>query len=87
VHELSELGEVLADEGEVVLVVESTDPQDPLPSVPVADPAAERVSGVRRVGDQRIVTQGVGNLVESSRLRVFRVQLDVARHVRPWPPP
>ena len=79
-HELPELGEVLAHQREVVLVVEAADPQDPVAPVPVAEPAAERVAGVGRVGDQRVVAQRVGDLLEQPRLRVVGVDVEVAGH-------
>ena len=82
VHELPELGEVLAHQREVVAVVELADPQDPVAAVPVAEPAAERVARVGRVGDQGVVAQRVDDLVDQSRLRVVRVQVDVAGHWR-----
>ena len=49
----------------------------------------ERVAGVGRVGDQRVVAQRVDDLVDQPRLRVVRVDVEVARHrqrpvVRTW---
>ena len=82
-HELPELGEVLAHQREVVPVVEAADPQDPVAAVAVAELAAERVAGVGRVGDQLVVAQRVGDLPEQPRLRVVRVDVEVAGHVRP----
>ena len=82
-HELAELGEVLAHQREVVLVVELADPQDPVAAVAVAEPAAERVAGVGRVGDQRVVAQQLDDLLEQPRLRVVRVDVEVAGHAGP----
>src|SRR3712207_8592558 len=55
VHQLAQLAEVLADQREVVPLVEAADPQDPVPSVAVADPAAQGVPRVGRIGDERVL--------------------------------
>jgi hypothetical protein len=80
VHELAELGEVLAHQREVVPVVEAPDAQDPVPPVAVPDPGPQGVAGVGRVGDQRVVPQRVDDLLEQPLLRVVRMDVQVARH-------
>ena len=80
VDELPELGEVPAHQREVVPVVELPDPQDPVAAVPVAELAAQRVAGVGRVGDQRVVAQRLDDLGDQPGLRVDRVEVEVARH-------
>ena len=61
------------------------DPQDPVATVAVAELAAERVAGVGRVGDQRVVAQRLDDLGDQPRLRVDRVEVEVARHGEPRP--
>ena len=81
VHELTHLREVAAHQGEVMPVVEAADPQDPVPTLAVADPAAERVPGVGRVGDQRVVVaQRRDDLLQQPGLRVVRVDVEEAGH-------
>jgi len=80
VHELTELGEVAAHQGEVVLVVELAQLLDPLETVPVAQLDAQGVAGVGRVGDQRVVAEQVDHLGDSPWLRVDRVDVEVAGH-------
>jgi hypothetical protein len=80
VDELPELGEVLAHQREVVAVVELPDPQDPVAAVAVAELAAEGVAGVGGVGDQRVLAQRLDDLGHHPRLRVDRVDVEVAGH-------
>ena len=80
VHELAELRERVAHQREVVPVVEVADAQDPVATVAVAEPAAQRVAGVGRVGDQRVVVEGVDDLLDQPRLRIDGMQVDVAGH-------
>src|SRR3954447_3368806 len=80
-RELPELGEVRAHQREVVLLVEVADRQDPFASLAVAHPGAERVPGVRGIGDQRVVVAYcVRDLLDQSGLRVVRMYVDVAGH-------
>ena len=69
-HQLTELREVRADQREVVLVVQLPDPADPFSAVRRVDPAAQRVAGVGRVGDQRVLPQQLGDLRDRPGLRV-----------------
>ena len=80
VHQRTELGEVAAHQREVVLVVEATQLLDPFEPVPVAQLDAERVAGVRGIGDESAVSQDVHHLRDGPRLRVDRVYVEVARH-------
>ena len=79
-HELPQLGEVAAHEGEVVLVVEPADRPDPLQRILVAELGSEGVSGVGRVGHESAVAQDRHGLVDGSLLRVVRVDFDETRH-------
>ena len=49
----------------------------------VVEPAAQRVAGVRRVGDQRVLAEQLHDLRDAARLRVLRVDVEVAGHARP----
>ena len=64
-RELAELGEVLAHQREVVPVIEMADRPDPGDAVGVAELAAERVAGVRRVGDHAASADDIGDLRRS----------------------
>ena len=79
-HQLAELREVGAHQREVVPVVEAAQPLDPLQPVAVAELDAERVAGVGRVGDQPVLPQQVDHRGDGPRLRVDRVDVDVAGH-------
>ena len=82
VHEHAELGEVPADQGEVVLRVELADLPDPFDALAVAELAAQREAGVGRVGDQPAGAQDVDDLADHATLRVDRVHIEVPRHAR-----
>ena len=79
-HQLAELGEVLADQREVVPLVQPADPQDPVAALAVADPRAERVARVGGIGDQGVVAQRVGDLLQQPGLGVVRVEGDELGH-------
>src|SRR5918996_87945 len=59
VDEPAQLGKVAADQGEVVMIVQPADRVDPFQTRPVAELAAEREAGVRRVGDQTVAAYQV----------------------------
>ncbi len=80
VHELAQLRKVLADQREVVLVVELTDRADALEGILVAELGAESETGVGRIGDEPAVLDHGCRLVDGSLLRVVGVDLDEARH-------
>src|SRR5207237_4173982 len=78
--ELAQLGEVLAQQGEVVPVAEAADRPDPGHAVPVAELAPERVAGVRRVRDHAALPHDVGGLDDRAPLRVVRMDVEVPGH-------
>lgn len=79
-HELSELREVVAHQGEVVPVVQMPDRADPVQPVLVAHPAAERETRIGRIGDQPVRANQVHDLVDAPRLRIVRVHVEILRH-------
>ena len=80
VHELAELGEVPADQREVVTVVELADRADPVDALTVADLAAQRVAGVGRVGHEAAAADEVDDLADRAPLRIHGMNVEVPRH-------
>jgi hypothetical protein len=80
VHELAELGEILAHQREVVPVIELADRPDPVDAFLVAELAAQRVAGVRRVGDHAALPHDVTDLGDRATLRVGRMDVEVPGH-------
>ena len=78
--EPAELGEVLAHQGEVMLVVKVADLADPVQAVGVAEPAAESEAGIRGVGDEPTVANQVDHLADRAPLWVHRMHIEVPRH-------
>ena len=81
-HERAELGEVAADQRELVLGVELTDLPDPFDALPVAEVAAQREAGVRGIGDEAAGSQDLDHLADCATLGIDRVHIEVPRHVR-----
>ena len=81
VHELAQLGEVLAHQREVVPVIEVPDRPDPRDAVFAAELAPERVAGVRRISDHAACTHDIGDLDDRPPLRVGRMDVEVPGHV------
>jgi len=81
-HELAELREILADQREVVPVIELADRPDPLDAVLVAELATEGVAGVRRIGDHSTLPHDVGDLRDRATLRVGRMDVEVPGHAK-----
>src|SRR5437588_4968311 len=79
-YELAQLGEVLAQQGEVMLVAEAADRPDPGHAVPVAELAPERVAGIRGVRDHAALPHDVGDLDDRAPLRVVRMDVEVPGH-------
>jgi len=80
-HELAELREVGADQGEVVPFVEAAQLSDALRAPCAAEAAPQRVAGVGRVGHQGVVLGDHGRyLRHGARLGVSRVNIEVAGH-------
>ena len=80
VHELTQLGEVPAHQGEVVLVVQPADREDALLGVLVAHHRPEGVARVGRVRDQAALSQHAYGLRHGARLGVDRMDVEVAGH-------
>jgi hypothetical protein len=80
VHKLAELGKVPAHQGEVVPLVKLADRPDPADAVLVTELAAQRVAGVRRVGDHTTRTNDTGDLDDRPRLRTGRMDVEVPGH-------
>ncbi len=75
-----ELGEVAADQGELVLGVELADLPDPFDALAVAELAAQREAGVGGVGDEPAGAQDLDHLADRATLRIDRVHIEVPRH-------
>ena len=78
--ESAELGEVSADEREVMPVVKLPDLSNPLQARSVIKLAAKREAGVSGIRDQPASTQQVDHLANHSGLRVVRVDIEVSGH-------
>src|SRR5580704_995856 len=64
----------------MVPIVEVPDRPDPRDAVPVAELAAQRITGVRRVGDHAARAYEVGDLNDRAALRVGRMDVEVPGH-------
>jgi len=80
VHELAQLGKVLAHQREMVPVIEVADRPDPRDAVPIAELAAQRIAGVRRVGDHAACADDIGDLDNRAPLRACRMDIEVPGH-------
>jgi hypothetical protein len=74
------LGEVGADEGEVMPIIQLPDLSNPFQARPVAKLAAQCKAGVGWVGDQPVSPQQFDHSANRSRLRVVRVDVEVSGH-------
>jgi hypothetical protein len=79
-HESTELIEVGAYQGEVVLIVELTDFSNAVQTIAVVQLATKGEAGVCWVCDQSVSTQQVDHTADGSRLRVVRVDIEVSGH-------
>src|SRR5699024_9754478 len=80
VDELAHLGEVGADEGEVVPLVEVAEPQDAVLTLLVAQRGAEGVERVGGVCDQSACAQDLRQLPDAAYLRFIGVDVEVPCH-------
>src|ERR1700722_13051243 len=64
----------------MVPIVKVPDRPDPRDAVPVAELAAQRITGVRRVGDHAARPYEVGDLNDRAPLRVGRMDVEVPGH-------
>jgi hypothetical protein len=78
--ESAELGELRDHQGEVMLVPQMPDAPDALYAGAIAQSAAQRITGISRVGDQAVVSKDLDHLVESAGLRIFRMDAIVLSH-------
>src|SRR6185369_3907890 len=74
---MRDLRQVAAHEREVMMLVGLADARDALHRLLVADVAAERVAGVRRVHDDAALTDQGHRLPYEARLRVLGVDLEI----------
>ncbi len=81
-HEVAQLPEVGADQGEVVVIVEIAQSLDSGDPVGAADSGAEGVAGVSRIGDEGVVGEHGRNLRDCPWLRVHRMNVEVPGHIR-----
>src|ERR1019366_8655362 len=73
-------GEVPAHQREVVPVIEVADRPDPRDAVLVAELAAQRVAGIRRVGDHATRADDISDLDDRAPLRAGRMDVEVPGH-------
>ena len=79
-HELAQLRKRVAQQREVVLVIELTDGTDCVHTRLVARLRGDRIAGVGRQRDRAAAFQQVNDRINQTCLRILRVHLDV-RHV------
>src|SRR6188472_2165883 len=83
-HEPTQLIEVGAYQGEVVLIVQLTDLSNPVQALSVVQLAPKGETRICRVRDEPISAQEVDHTADGSRLRVVRVDVEISGHE--WEP-
>jgi hypothetical protein len=63
-----------------VMAIGAADPPQPLERMRIADTAAERVTGVGRIGNHAPLAQDRRCAPNQSRLRILAVQLEILAH-------
>ena len=63
-----------------MLIIELPDGPDPIQSGAIAQLASQGEAGVRRVGDQPVLTEQRNDLGDAPRLRIVRVHVEVPGH-------
>ena len=66
-----DLAQIATDEREMVVPVSLANASNPLQRVLVADVAAERVAGIRRIHDQAAGAQDLDGATDQAQLRVL----------------
>src|SRR5699024_4400531 len=79
-HKLPHLCEVGTNEGEVVPVIQTPEPQYPVFGLFIGQLRPECITGIGGVGHQSPVTNHGGDLANGPRLRVDRMYVVVACH-------
>lgn len=64
----------------MVADVQAADLPDPFDALLVAQPASERITRVRRVGDQSVRPDQLDHLAQQPGLRVVRMNVEIPRH-------
>jgi len=80
VHEPTQLIEVGAYQGEVVLIVQLTDFSNPVQAHSIVQLAPEGETRICGVRDTPVSAQEVDHTANSARLRVVRVDVEVSGH-------
>ena len=78
----ADLGQVRANQREVVFLVGLSDPPDTIDCLSISYVTSERVAGICRVGDQPPALYGANNHRNASRLRIGGVHFDEFGHAR-----
>lgn len=78
----ADLGQIRANQGEVVLLVGLSDPSDAIDCLSVAYVTSERVAGVCRIRDQPPALYGANHHRNASGLRIGGVHFDEFGHAR-----
>ncbi|MNY61992.1 hypothetical protein D3C86_1987470 [compost metagenome] len=79
--EQTQLGQVTADQGEVVIVIQLAQPAHSLHCVLVTDLTTHGVGRIGRVDHHPALANDFYSLFDQARLRVFRMNLEKLTHV------
>ncbi len=71
------LGQIGAYQGVVVVTVGVSKPANALQGRGIANMTAQRIAAVRRIGDQPAIAQDLRRLADQPRLRVLSVQFEI----------
>ena len=77
---LADVRQIAAHQGEMMIAIRLADVADALERRLVADVAAERIAGIRRIDDHAAAAQGLGRLTYEAALRRYRMQLQIDTH-------
>src|SRR5699024_2268992 len=78
-HELAQLCEVRAHQGEMVVLAHLADATDARERVAGIERAPQGIAGVGGIGDQAAPAQDVPRLADQARLRIHRMDLEIFR--------
>ena len=77
-----DLGQVAAHQREMMMPVGGADAADAIQRILVADVAAERVTGIRRIDDHPAVAHDLRGTANQSQLRILGMKLEILAHGR-----
>ncbi len=79
---MADLGKVVQHQRQQMVVTDTANPPDPPRGVRVADPAAEGVARIGRIGDDAASARIAGGLPDQPRLGIQRMDLEELGHGR-----